>query len=90
MHFCLLIFLKSSFSKNSYRNTIRRSNSLDPDQARHFAGPDLGPNCLQWLSVDNTIYNVVGSEFFFESKITHQFKYMFWVLKRTVSLRRFF
>ena len=23
------------------------SNSLDPDQARHFVGPDLGPNCLQ-------------------------------------------
>ena len=27
-------------------NTIRVSNSLDPDQARHFVGPDLGPNCL--------------------------------------------
>ena len=23
------------------------SNSLDPDQARHAVGPDLGPNCLQ-------------------------------------------
>ena len=22
---------------------------LDPDQARHFVGPDLGPNCLQKL-----------------------------------------
>ena len=22
-------------------------NSLDPDQARHFVGPDLGPICLQ-------------------------------------------
>ena len=32
-------------------NTIRVSNSLDPDQARHFVGPDLGPNCLQRLSV---------------------------------------
>ena len=29
------------------------SNSLDPDQARHFVGPDLGPNCLQMLSADN-------------------------------------
>ena len=28
-------------------NTIQVSNSLDPDQARHFVGPDLGPNCLQ-------------------------------------------
>ena len=44
------------------------SNSLDPDQARHFVGPDLGPNCLQWLSADNTICNVVGNDFF-ESKI---------------------
>ena len=26
------------------------SNSLDPDQAQHFVGPDLGPNCLQILS----------------------------------------
>ena len=30
------------------------SNSLDPDQARHFVGPDLGPNCLQRLSTDGT------------------------------------
>ena len=34
-------------------NTIRVSNNLDPDQARHFVGPDLGPNCLQILSADN-------------------------------------
>ena len=42
-----------TFSKNNFRNTIRVSNSLDPDQARHFVGPNLGPNCLQWLSADN-------------------------------------
>ena len=30
------------------------SNSLDPDQARHFVGSDLGPNCLQKLSADDT------------------------------------
>ena len=34
---------------------IRASNSLDPDQARRFVGPDLGPTCLQRLSTDNTI-----------------------------------
>ena len=34
-------------------NTIQVSNSLDSDQARHFVGPDLGPNCLQRLSADN-------------------------------------
>ena len=25
------------------------SNSLESDQAQHFVGPDLGPNCLQKL-----------------------------------------
>ena len=40
-------FSKSTFPKISFRNTIRVSNSLDPDQARHVVGPDLGPNFLQ-------------------------------------------
>ena len=30
------------------------SNSFDPDQARRFVGPDLGPNCLPRLSADDT------------------------------------
>ena len=30
------------------------SNSLDPDQAQHFVGPGLGPNCLQRFSANNT------------------------------------
>ena len=38
------------FPKNSLRNTIRVSNRLEPDQAGHSVGPDLGPNCLQRLS----------------------------------------
>ena len=38
---------------NSFRNTIRVSNSLNPDQDRHNVGPDLGPSCLQMLSADN-------------------------------------
>ena len=33
---------------------MRVSNSLDSDQARRFVGPDLGPNCLQILSADDT------------------------------------
>ena len=45
---------KSTFSINSFRNTIRVSNSLDPYQARHFVGPGFVPNCLQRLSADNT------------------------------------
>ena len=30
------------------------SNGLDQDQDRHSVGPDLGPNCLQMLSADDT------------------------------------
>ena len=43
-------FLKLTFSKNSFRNTIRVSNGLDPDQDRRS---DLGPNCLQRLKADD-------------------------------------
>ena len=30
------------------------SNSSNPDQARHFVGPGLGPNCLKRLSADDS------------------------------------
>ena len=42
------------FQKNSFRNTIKVSNRLDPDEPSHFVGPDLVPNCLQKISADNT------------------------------------
>ena len=29
------------------------SNSIDPNPAGHFVGPDLDPNCLQRLSADD-------------------------------------
>ena len=52
--FCchLLIFFKINLSKNSFRNTIRVLNCLDPDQERCFVSTYLGPNCLQRLSAD--------------------------------------
>ena len=49
-------FFQNLFSsQNSFRNTIRVSNSLDPDQDLHSVGPDLGPNHVQRLSADDTI-----------------------------------
>ena len=51
------------------------SNSLDPDEAQHFVGPDLGPNCLQRLSADDT-RTLVGKELTATRKKTllvHQF-----------------
>ena len=57
MLFCHLwsFFFKQTLSKKkkSFRNTIRDSNSLAPDQARRFVGPDLNPNCLLRLSADD-------------------------------------
>ena len=55
MLFCrLLIFSKSPFSKNSFRNTFRVPNCLDPDQARQDDGPGMDPNLLKRLSADDT------------------------------------
>ena len=52
MPFCkLLIFF---FSKSSFSKILSVSNSLDPNHARRFVGPDLGTNCLQRLSADDT------------------------------------
>ena len=48
------IFQNKPFSEYSFRNTVRESNSLVPDQAQPFVGPDLGSKCLQWLSADDT------------------------------------
>ena len=50
----LFFFSKSTFSKNSFRKTIRVSNSLDPHQALQIVGPDLGPCCSQRLSAEDT------------------------------------
>ena len=45
---------KLNVLKYNFRNTITMSNSLDPDQFRRFDCPDLGPNYLQRLLVDDT------------------------------------
>ena len=47
--FCchLLTFFRINFLENYFKNTIRVSNSLDPDQDRRSVCPDLGQNCLQ-------------------------------------------
>ena len=37
-------FFKINDLKKFFRSAIKQLNT---DQARHFVGPDLGPNCLQ-------------------------------------------
>ena len=66
--FCRLLisFFKITFYENEIRNTIKESNSKDPEQARHFVGPDLGPNCLQnlMLSADDTSRQIFAIKLF--------------------------
>ena len=50
-----MTFFKISFFQNCFRNTIRVTNGLDPDQDQIKCGPDLGPNCLQ-RSADDKIH----------------------------------
>ena len=54
--FCchLLILSKLTYCRNSFRNTIRGSNDLDPDLDLHSVGPALGPNSLQRFSADDS------------------------------------
>ena len=56
-------FQKLPLLKGSFRNAIRVSNGLDPDQDRHSVDPHLGPNFLQILSADDKIchWHVKGS-----------------------------
>ena len=46
----MLIFFKINFWKENFSNAFGVSTGLDPDQDRHFVGPDLDPNCVQRLS----------------------------------------
>ena len=54
MHFLFAeFFSKLIFLKKKIKNTIRVSNSLDPDQAQENDGPYLGLNCSHRLSADH-------------------------------------
>ena len=50
---CLLIFFKNNVIF-FFRNIPIASIRLDPDKTRRFLGLDLGPNCLQRLSANET------------------------------------
>ena len=51
----LLIFFNITLSKIVFQEQHQSVKHLDPDQARLFVGPDMGPNCLQRLSADDKI-----------------------------------
>ena len=60
-------FFQNQFFEKLFQEYNQGVKSFDPDQARHFVGLDLGPNCLQKLSADDTSWQNVddfGDVFF--------------------------
>ena len=54
--------------KKLFRITIRVSSSLNPDRARHFVVPDLGPSCLHIGYKYTTLVGKRSSKRFMASK----------------------
>ena len=50
------------------RLPITFANSVDPDQARHFVGPDLDPNCLTLMIFLKIIFLEKKKEVNFEKE----------------------
>ena len=61
---CFCCHSANSFLNNFiFRNTVRVSNCLDPDQDGHSVGPDLDSNCLQSLTLKAPITTAADEEF---------------------------
>ena len=52
-----------SFSQNSFRNSLKVSNSLDLDQVKKIVRCDLDPNSLQRLSADDISQQSISHEY---------------------------
>ena len=50
----LLIFSNPSFSENHFMNDIKNVKQFGPRSGPDIVRPDLGPNCLQRLTADDT------------------------------------
>ena len=57
----LLTFNQNKHFQILFRNTIRVSNSLYPDQNRRSVDTELGPNYLQMLSADKERVGNLGN-----------------------------
>ena len=52
---CLLIFFKINFFENSFRKpSVSNSLHIAMSNSLHLVRPDLGSNCLQRLTADDT------------------------------------
>ena len=48
------------------------SNKLDPDQVQQNVGPDLAPNCLQWLLTYEPVHEISNNVVCETSKASDQ------------------
>ena len=49
------------------------SVNLDANQAQHFVRPDLGPNYLQRLSIDNKSGHKPGKSYAFKMNVRYMY-----------------
>ena len=47
-------FPKSTFSKKNIQEYLQSGKQFESRSGQHFVRPDLGPNCLERLSADET------------------------------------
>ena len=80
-------FKISFFSKNHFRNTIRVSKGLEPDQDRLSVGPDLDPNCLQRLPTDPCKEKVRQVYFIISEGVQHVLPHRNTCVSRTNDIR---
>ena len=62
--FTVLIFFKINFLEKFFQDYNQSVNNLDPDKTQHFVGPDLGPNCLQRISAEDTSRKRIKSKMY--------------------------
>ena len=53
-HLLLFCFFQNQIFQKNLSGMPSVSKSLDPDHAQPFVSPNLGPNCLQRLSAEDT------------------------------------
>ena len=75
----LQIFFNINFFEKKFRITIWVSNRLDPDQARHFVGPDLGPICLERVWSEDASRQWVNWSFYEQQLPMLSYKPIDWI-----------
>ena len=56
-----IIHFKLNFLESLFQEYQQSVKQIIADQGRRLVGPDLGPNCLQRLSTDDTSRQIINS-----------------------------